>query len=736
MRLRRLTQMGLAEIADRGRQETAKWLDRLVPVMGPGRLPPGGPSLRVAPDGSGATAALELFRHAAPRRFFPGVETGSAADLLREEVPAVWREIVASASELGSRQLDLLGYSSLTLGEPIDWHSDLVSGRRAPLRHWSRINPLDAAAIGDSKVIWELNRHQWLLPLAQAYWLTADRRYADEAIDVVDDWCRANPYGVGINWASSLEVSLRLITWSWAFMLMRDAEALSEAEFGGLRSQIRAHARHIERYLSRYFSPNTHLTGEALGLFYASVLFPEMAESTRWRRLGRQILIEECRRQVHPDGVHFEQTTCYQRYTVDIYLHFLILAARNEVAVPRDVRDRVVRMVEFLAAVCGPDGAMPQIGDADGGWLLPLMRRRADDCRGTLATAAVVFDRSDVLPVGDGAGPEVLWLLGVPGWERLRRLRQEQRNPPASVFFRDGGYVVMRGGEGPREGHQMIVDVGPLGCSISGAHGHADLLSVQCLAFGEPYVVDPGTYCYTASEAWRDHFRSTQAHSTVVVDRTSQAQPRGPFAWRERPAVRVRAWSTSEALDIVDAWHDAFAGLRDPVRHRRRVVFVKPRYWVIVDDLDGRAQHDVQVRFQLAPKRVRRGAASWLAVEGRRGEGLWIGALSSVPVSVALHEGESDPQEGWVAPVYGRRRPAPMLIFETTGVLPLRIVTMMWPVRRLERDPPRVTPVRDAAGRVIGVECEGMTLWVDESGVRLEPGPVHEERPLTLAGRP
>ena len=76
-----------------------------------------------------------------------------------------------------------------------------------------------------------------------------------------------------------------------------------------------------------------------------------------------------------PDGVYFEQSTCYQRYTVEIYLHFLILAMRNGMAIPADVGQRVQRMLDFLLAIRRPDGSIPQIGDADGGWLLPLATR-------------------------------------------------------------------------------------------------------------------------------------------------------------------------------------------------------------------------------------------------------------------------------------------------------------------------------------------------------------------------
>ncbi|MCV5714780.1 heparinase II/III-family protein, partial [Escherichia coli] len=75
----------------------------------------------------------------------------------------------------------------------------------------------------------------------------------------------------------------------------------------------------------------------------------------------------------------------------------------------------------------------------------------------------------------------------------------------------------MRSGWEP-DAHHAIIDIGPIGCPVSGGHGHADLLSLQCSIFGEPCLVDAGTYSYGAEPAWRDFFRSTAAHSTVVVD--------------------------------------------------------------------------------------------------------------------------------------------------------------------------------------------------------------------------
>src|SRR5262249_50375611 len=212
-------------------------------------------------------------------------------------------------------------------GDPIDWHLDPTSGRRAPLDHWSRIDHLDAARIGDVKVIWELNRCQWLVTLAQAYALAGDERYARAALDAIDAWIAKNPPGYGINWTSSLEAAYRLIAWTWALHLVAASASLDVARLARVLGTLADHAARVERYLSVHFSPNTHLTGEALGLVYAGVVLRDVAAAPRWLALGNAILTRELERQVLADGVHFEQSTCYQRYTADIYLHWLILAA-------------------------------------------------------------------------------------------------------------------------------------------------------------------------------------------------------------------------------------------------------------------------------------------------------------------------------------------------------------------------------------------------------------------------
>jgi hypothetical protein len=738
MKLRRLLQMGPTEVAVRSRQELSKRLERIGVVGHPGSRS-GSILSRLSSDGvlAGISAQardgnldepgrrlVDRFRETASARFFEGPVSAQTPALVENRMPGVLERVVAGADAICQGRFDLLGHRGLFFGDPVDWHLDPVSGRRAPVVHWSRLDPLDAA-IGDCKVIWELNRHQWLVRLGQAYQLTGDERYAGAFARYVGEWLRANPPGLGINWTSSLELALRLISWCWALFLFRSSRALSPGLFLHMLGAIWAHAAHVERHLSYYFAPNAHLTGEALGLFYAGIVFPEWPRAGRWRTLGTKILVEECKRQILADGVYFEQSSCYQRYTVEIYLHFLVLARRNGVPAPPEVAERVQRMLDFLLAIRRPDGSIPQIGDADGGWLLPLADRAPDDLRGLFSTAAAAFGRPDCAWAAPAPAPESLWLLGRAGLDALEAL---DPGPPATAparLFAEGGYAVIRSGWDTRA-HQLIFDAGPLGGGRSVGHGHADLLSIQVSAFGAPYLVDPGTYCYTRDSEWRAYFRGTIAHSTVVVDGIGQAAPAGPFKWDSRPRARVRRWLSTEAFDFVDAEHDAYRRLSDPVLHRRRVLFVKPRYWVVVDDLEGATEHRVELRFQFGPMPVTVDSALWARAQGPGGHGLLVQPFATVPLKPEVREGELAPIQGWVAPDYGQRRPAPVLVYSAVTPLPLRIVTLLLPTEDPLATPPAVSPLLEDGAGPIGLsfaEWQESIHFDGPDGVTIRPSP-------------
>jgi hypothetical protein len=660
-----------------------------------------------------------MIRTLLPQRFFSGTDRPSLTTL-SERFPDARRQVLADADQRLSLRFDLLGYRGLWFGDPIDWSLDPVWARRTPLVHWSRLNPLDAS-VGDSKIVWELNRHQWVVRLAQAHALTGDSRYAEACVRVVDEWIDANPPGVGLNWASSLEVAFRLMSWSWTLALLRHWPALPAPWVIKVLAAIGLHAAHVRRYLSYYFSPNTHLTGEALGLFYAGTLFPEFRGADDWRQCGRAILDSQSSAQVSGDGVHFEQSTCYHRYTLEIFLHFLLLAARNGIAVSQEVLDRTARMADFLVAIRRPDGVVPSIGDDDGGQLMPLVPREHGDCRGVLAIAAAIHQRPDFSWAAGGAAPEVLWLMGSGGTRRVDRAGVAVPASAPSQVFAEGGYAILRD-RWDNGGHQMIVDIGPLGCPVTSGHGHADLLSVQCAIFGEPCLIDAGTGGYTPDTRWRSFFRGTAAHSALTIDGQSQVEPDGPFGWRGRPAGRLLEWHSTTDFDLVDAAHDGYLTLARPVAHRRRVIFMKPAGWILIDDLTHDGEHRVDLSFQFAPMPVTAGPGGWMRAETPGGSVLWVHAFAAAPLPGTVYRGQVAPIRGWVSPEYGQRQPAPTLVYSSTVALPWRVVTVLMPQRGRPDVPPAMRPIHDPAGVPVGVSlpAAGRTAHFGDDAVRID----------------
>src|SRR5208337_3562963 len=268
-KLARVSRMDWEEVRVRVGQEFHKQSDLLMHRMGVRNG-----AVRLNADAAGR-----------PGQFFfsgseiSGGESTKRAEFLRKHLPDEAAEILSEADEICGHRFRLLGYENLAFtpdrgnGNDIDWHLDPVHGKRAPLDPWFKIPFLDFAVVGDHKIVWELNRHQHLVTLAKARLLSGDEKYTRELRAQWRSWIEANPYPLGINFGSTLEVAFRSLSWTWVDQLLAGTD--EQAEFHAeMAPALAFHGRYIERYLSTYFSPNTHLLGEAVALFFLGTLYP------------------------------------------------------------------------------------------------------------------------------------------------------------------------------------------------------------------------------------------------------------------------------------------------------------------------------------------------------------------------------------------------------------------------------------------------------------------------------
>jgi uncharacterized heparinase superfamily protein len=665
---KRVRAMSREEIADRLRQQTTARLDwwRYQAGMSPTSR------LRSAP-----------LSQAQPHFFFLPDAVPQLCARLRQLFPKETEQIVRRAEKVCQHRFDLMGYTDLDYGVEIDWHCDRVHGKRALRKPWFRIRYLDFAEVGDSKITWELNRHQHFVTLAIAYRLTGEEKFAVELFRQWKHWHRENPYPIGINWASSLEVAFRSLSWLWTYYLMSGSSAMPEGFREELLRSLAISGRHIECYLSTYFSPNTHLLGEAVALFFIGTLCPELPSSSRWQQRGWSVIQQEAGRQVRPDGWHDEQSTYYHIYALDFFLHAVVLASRNEIAVPESLERTLERMLQALY-VAARSGPVPRLGDDDGGRLFDGQRNLTGDLLDPLAAGAVLFHRGDFKSVVGGLRVETVWLLGEQGIAEFDHLPAAP-SAHASTAFPDSGIYIISDGAG-----QVAVDAGPQGTDTAG-HGHADALSVVINYNRRPLLIDSGTYQYVGPGDDRDRFRGTKAHNTLVVDGCDQSEPKGPFSWVNLPNVHAEGWITGETFDLFVASHDGYCRLAEAVTHRRFVFSRKGSFWFVRDQAAGRGQHQLDLYWHLSP--------DLSPVDGRhvifRGEDAELSIL--VPENCGWSRNLL--QQDW-SPTYGRKEAHNVLHLSTTATLPVELATLLLPAGRTTTLESRFAPVVAAESAV------------------------------------
>jgi hypothetical protein len=603
---------------------------------------------------SGAHAARSHSRSKA-KFFFAKTEARHRAELVRKHLPNAAQEILEQAEEICRHEFRLLGYEKIHLGDEIDWY--LLRGM--PCTPWYKIKFLDFDEIGDHKLVWELGRHQHLVILAKAWSLTGDFKYVNELVGQWYSWQKANPYPLGIHWASTLEVGFRSLSWLWVRNLLGDCGGLPDYFSADLVRGLYLNGRHVERYLSTYFSPNTHLLGEAVALFFIGTLCPELAPADGWRNRGWEILLRECERQVRVDGVYFEQTLYYHVYALDFWLHARILATENGMPVSEQFDDVLKKMLDVVQALAA-FGPIEGFGDDDGGRVFDGRRNRAEHMTDPLAMGTVLYGKK--YPSTE-LTEESIWLFGD---RAIDALLQPAMQVDAGFRSFPAGGIYMIGDLKPCT-QQMMIDGGPQGAGASG-HGHADALSIRYSLDWQRVLIDLGTYRYVSGGNERDLFRGTGAHNTLRIDGEDQAIAERPFVWSSLPHVMVESWLNGETFDFFVGSHDGYCRLSEPVVHRRYVFHVKGGWWLVRDAAEGQGSHLLEIFWHFAPEIELQREGSGI-IAGYRA----IDKADPAYLKLLFENGsqwKSEIVQGFVSPAYGAQQDAKVLRISTKAMLP------------------------------------------------------------------
>lgn len=539
------------------------------------------------------------------------------------------QQIVSVAEAALAHEFPLLGYTVET-GPEIRWQKDYIHGKEAGPQYFRRVPYLDSSVVGDHKIIWELNRHQHLLALVQADLLTGRTEFLREVWEQLDSWLQQNPMCRGMNWASALEVAFRALSWCWiehwaGTRMPRDLRCrFLDALF--------AHGRYLENNLSIYFSPNTHLQGEALALHALGLLFSTHPAGLRWQATGHRILEEIIQTHVRNDGGHFEQSSYYHVYATDMFLLHALLCPVSD-----QYKAKLRQMAGYLDAIAGTAGEIPLLGDDDGGRLFHPYGNRRRFGRSTLATVDLLLDHQQYRTDPEDLAEVALWWFGERCWRASESAERQQQD---SSLFADSGIAVLS----TQDDLHLVADFRGFGTGGAG-HSHAHALHFVLRRGAEDVLIDPGTYTYVGEPEWRNRFRGTTFHNTVTVGNHDQAEPAGPFRWRNLPSTQLLKHSSAP-------WFLHACCTCGDVRHHRLWSWTDSVLFVL-DRVEVRGEPASVAQHWHAGGDVERIAPGVYRLPGH--------------VQLLLTGAErTDEIEGWISPVPGQKEKRPVIRAEST----------------------------------------------------------------------
>lgn len=625
---------------------------------------------RIAPN-SGAEEMLAARRDGARPFFFAdarvvGTSARKAMGVAGE------RSVLTEAERVLQGCLPFFGQLSFACGFPPQWFRNPVTGQSvSPTQPWTHMR-FASAVYGDLKFILEPSRFLFVYPLVRAYAITGDERFPQAFWNAIEDWANNSPPMAGPLWICGQECSLRILAWSFALHAFIQSPSTTAGRVALLVSMIAAHAWRTAQTLGYARSQRSnHLISEAVGLWTAGTLYPELREAPLWQNLGAHLLHEAVLDQITPEGVSHQHSFNYQRMILHQLLWTLRIAEIHGVALHEDIHTRTQAAFDFVRCWVDPgSGLAPNYGSDDGSLIFPLAEGAYHDFRPLLQLGAAVLDRP-ALPAG-AWDEAALWFGVTPAAASVEKISSPPVLSVETGYFRLGdedSWALVRAGRYSRRPFQ------------------ADQLHVDLWWRGINIARDAGTYLYNGPAPWNNGLAGTSVHNTVTVDGRDQMRRAGRFLWLDWAQASGQLYSSSDParLDRFEGEHDGYKNLG--VKHRRMVQWLTGAGWVIVDDVEGSGAHDARLQWLLpdlpyaiteSPFQVRLTAEElhvrWSIFASSAGDGAVIRAGVRAAGSARI---ENDQLLGWASPAYGDLQPSVSLVYETRTELPVRLVTVV-----------------------------------------------------------
>jgi len=433
---------------------------------------------------------------------------------------------------------------------------------------------LDLPKETDVKIIWEINRLQFLPLMAVDFLKTKDTKILNRITSIIKEWDSKNPYDVGINWYSNLEVAIRSISLLLTHILLYDHIKSKEIE-----ELIFKHGYHVYKDINytEKCIPNNHLIGEATALYILGNIF-ESPESKKWIDKSKTILIDYLEH-LRDDGTYKEASLSYHRFVLQIYLLVYLFAIKfQDNFIENPLTNKLVKAYIFLKSIEKPDGSFPQFGDWDDGVYYKLNNEPIENYKYFVDTLGYIVGNNDEKN------------LEVEILEQLFGNIKIGENYKNNFDFNNVYKLFEIGKYGVYKDNNIYLFINNQEQIF---HSHADGLSIELSLNGKNILIDSGTYNYNLDKELRQYFRSTRAHNTVYlgVDQSTQI---GSFRWIDQPKISLRKLKKEIGFEGI-------INYKNKSMHKRKVI-IENNIINIEDEVYSKRNY-IELNFHFSPER-------------------------------------------------------------------------------------------------------------------------------------
>ncbi|RMF60913.1 MAG: hypothetical protein D6748_02955 [Calditrichaeota bacterium] len=560
-------------------------------------------------------------------------------------------------------------------GMPIDWHFNPVKRTLWPDRyHWSKA--ISYSKAGDIKLVWEVNRFPQVYYLVRAYYLTENDHYVQGFLEQVQSWWKANPYPLGVNWASGQELAIRLLSWIFALYNFADSNVLTETDFHLILKLIYLHTHHINLHIdyALYSVTNNHLIGEALALYAVGTLFPFLPGSARWQKKGWNILTGKGLQQFYSDGGYCQLSHTYHRLALHYYLWFIRISELNGMTIPDSLKQALKLSGQFFYMNMDPtSGRLPNWGNNDGALFTPWTCCDYLDFRPVTGSIWGILSNKRLFEPGLW-DEELLWLKGsLPS--------QKENCSHRSVSFPFTGIHILR-----KSASNFLV----FRCGTPpDRFGQADQLHVDLFYQGHNLLPDGGSYLYNDELRYHAFFMGTRSHNTIRIDNSDQMLLWRRFKWLFKSFARLNLanWEDRHLEGVVEGFRYLTRGII-----HKRIVRWEAEQLVIVDQISNndREEHLVTLHWQVDAEQMDwdRNPSHPLFKMHTQQKQITMAIFAKqfqevIPLEVELLRGwdKDEHVDGWISLYYGEKKPVYSIncsVKTSSSVEFTTIITVPW----------------------------------------------------------